>query len=477
MKENQVPNNAADAAAPAGAPIHSEPAAACPRRVRLLVVDDSYLVRQRWGELFQSVASVDVVGSAGDGPQGLALFRALQPDAVVLDLHLPGLNGLDLLGLIKQERPDCMVMVCTAYTGNEFHQQCLERGADFFFDKFQAFEEVAVVLRRMADPDQPGPAGRARPALPPHPDLSLLRLQDEALTAAANAIIIAHRDGTIAWANPAFARLSGYAMAEILHQNPRFLKSGRHDAAFYARMWRTILAGEVWRGEVVNRRKDGTLYTEEMSITPVCDAGGAVRHFIAVKQDVTGRQQAERDLRRLNRALRILSEGNRALVRADDEATLLRDICRIIVETGGYPLAWVGYAENDAARRVRPAAHAGPGDGFLDVLDVTWADQEHGRGPTGTAIRTGRPCVVDDFATFPHFPRLRAEAARRGYAAAVGLPLVARGQTLGALTVYADAPGAFAAEEERLLMELAADLAFGVAGLRERLGSPLKTAP
>ncbi len=124
-----------------------------------------------------------------------------------------------------------------------------------------------------------------------------LRLQSEAMQAAANGIVITDRDGKIEWANDAFTRLTGYAAAEVIGQNPRFLKSGKQDVAFYKKMWDAILAGQVWHGKLVNKRKDGSLYTEEMTITPVTVDRGQVGHFIGIKQDVTGQLQLEEELR------------------------------------------------------------------------------------------------------------------------------------------------------------------------------------
>lgn len=111
-----------------------------------------------------------------------------------------------------------------------------------------------------------------------------LRQQSAALEAAANAIVITDREGIIQWVNPAFTRLTGYAPPEAAGQTPRLLKSGAHDAAFFRAMWETILAGQEWHGEIVNRRKDGSLYTEEETITPVRDGSGAISHFVAIKQ-------------------------------------------------------------------------------------------------------------------------------------------------------------------------------------------------
>src|SRR5207247_1019197 len=96
-----------------------------------------------------------------------------------------------------------------------------------------------------------------------------LRLHSAALESAANAIVITDRIGKMIWANPAFIRSSGYSAEEMLGQNLRILKSGEHDQGFYQNLWRTILAGHVWRGEIVNRNKNGGLYTEDTTITPV----------------------------------------------------------------------------------------------------------------------------------------------------------------------------------------------------------------
>ncbi len=130
-----------------------------------------------------------------------------------------------------------------------------------------------------------------------------LRVQSAALHAAANAIAITNRNGTIEWVNPAFSQLTGYTLEEARGNNPRVLRSGQQDPTYYAQLWQTILSGEVWRGRLINRRKDGQTYTEEMTITPVRDAAGAISHFVAVKEDITERMQAEASLREATREL------------------------------------------------------------------------------------------------------------------------------------------------------------------------------
>jgi PAS domain S-box-containing protein len=182
-----------------------------------------------------------------------------------------------------------------------------------------------------------------------------------------------------------------------------------------------------------------------------------------------------RQLDKTNRALKTLSECNQALVRATDESGLLHDLCRVIVDAGGYRLAWVGFAEQDEAKTVRPVAQAGYEDGYLETLNLTWADVERGRslhgifdGLAGTAIRTGQPVVAHNLLTDPAFAPWREQALKRGYASLVALPLQANGHVIGALSIYAAEPEAFGGEEVALLTEMSLDLAYGLTALRTR---------
>ncbi len=125
-----------------------------------------------------------------------------------------------------------------------------------------------------------------------------VRLQATALEAAANAILITDREGTIVWSNPAARALTGYAAAELWGWNPRMLKSGQNSPELYEELWRTISAGRSWHGVLTNRRKDGTLYSEEETITPVQNERGEISHFVAIKQDITARLRTEEELAR-----------------------------------------------------------------------------------------------------------------------------------------------------------------------------------
>lgn len=158
-------------------------------------------------------------------------------------------------------------------------------------------------------------------------------VQLAAVAAAANAIIITDRDGLILQVNPAFCRLTGYSADEVVGQNPRLLKSERHSEAFYAAMWERILAGEVWRGEITNKRKDGSVYVEEMTVTPVREAGaGEITHFIAIKQDITGRKEAEEKLRLAAKVFENIGEG----IVVTDAAGRIEWVNRAFTAISGY---------------------------------------------------------------------------------------------------------------------------------------------
>lgn len=133
-----------------------------------------------------------------------------------------------------------------------------------------------------------------------------LLLQSSALNSVANGIVITDPDGVLEWVNPAFTALTGYSLEEAIGKNPRELvKSGAHDEDYYKELWATITSGQVWHGELINKRKDGSFYTEEQTITPIRDVYGKITHFIGVKQDITERTKNEMALRENEERLRL----------------------------------------------------------------------------------------------------------------------------------------------------------------------------
>lgn len=203
-----------------------------------------------------------------------------------------------------------------------------------------------------------------------------------------------------------------------------------------------------------------TLYLTKAEATPLL-MERSIRYAIE-------RKQIETELRTSNRTLRAISDSNQLLMRATDEPTLLEEVCQIVVQDCGYPLVWVGYAEQDAARSVRPVAYYGFDSIYIDSMHITWADGPRSRGPTGEAIRTGRPSVVHDIRSDPAFEPWREAAVKRGYASSLALPLLQDNQAFGVMNIYSTEPNSFSPAEIKLLSELSSDLGHGIAMIRGR---------
>jgi PAS domain S-box-containing protein len=215
-----------------------------------------------------------------------------------------------------------------------------------------------------------------------------------------------------------------------------------------------------------NLRKDGHIVILETSGVPLFDARGDLLGYRGVDRDITERKKAEERLQRVNRALKMISECNQAMIRVKDELEYLQKVCQTIVEHGDYHSCWVGFAFQDEAKSVKPVAWAGFEKGYLESLNITWQDTEGGRGPAGTAIRTGKPCIVKNILTDPNYAPWREEAIKWGYASCIVFPLSFSAESFGVLNIYASEPEIFDEEEVGLLTELSADVIFGVVALR-----------
>ncbi len=250
---------------------------------------------------------------------------------------------------------------------------------------------------------------------------SLRKLQ-RAVEYSHSTIVITGLDGTIEFANPAFTRITGYSLEEVLGQNPRLLKSGQTPPEVYQDLWQTLLRGEVWQGELLNRKKDGSLYWEKAVISPVPDASGKTTHYVAVKDDITLRRQAEETLKLNQERLKLLS--NLFQRDFDSEQALIADALEAGVRLTGSQFGYFHFVDDPwlvealepplvAMGSAETAAPAGTGPA---VRLFTWSDAaraacslaESGHFSLSTAgvwadcIRSGHPVIHNDFPSLPN---------------------------------------------------------------------------
>jgi len=290
-----------------------------------------------------------------------------------------------------------------------------------------------------------------------------LRLKDLALNATAHAVVITDKKAHVEWVNQAFCKLTGYSLSEVTgHSLKEFVKSGRQSPSYYEQLWQTILAGKVWQGELINRHKDGTLYPQEMTITPVLNGQGEITHFVSVRQDITERKLAEEKNQRLTQLYAALSQCNEAIVRCTRAEELFPEICRSAVLFGRVKMAWIGLVD-EASHRVVPVASYGEGSEYLEGIQLsTDADDPAGSGPTGTSIRENKPFWCQDFQHDPATMPWHERAMRFGWGASASLPLQRNGVAIGAFTLYAEEVNAFDEDARNLLVEMAMDISFAL---------------
>ena len=293
-----------------------------PKALSILIVEDepgdhalvvTYL-RHRGSRCGAGVPNLVWAKSLGEA---FAAARDTPFDAVLLDLSLPDSAGVKTVSAMTAFLPGTPVVVLTGNDEDEQAMAALGAGAQDYLVKGE-FDQQAL--------------GRAlRYAIARGTQERRLHLFEVALNSAANGIVITDVDGYIEWANEAFSQITGYSLAEVIGNKPsQLVKSGVQDEAFYRKMWQTILSGQTWLGEVVNRRKDGSLYHELLAISPVMGGNRTVKHFVAIKQDISERKHAEQ---RLEMALVGADLGLLDLQLPSGQLHLSAKVCSIL----GYP--------------------------------------------------------------------------------------------------------------------------------------------
>lgn len=265
----------------------------------LLVEDDpadASLVRQALRHSKRPQFEVVGAGSLAEA------FECLEthPDIVLLDLSLPDSLGIETVLACRRVARKLPLIVLTGNDDTDFAIKSLDAGAQDYLVKGSFDTDSLIRAIRYA---------LIRTRLEARNDLLLASLE-----AVGNGLMITDREARIEWVNSAFERISGYTRAELLGRKPsEMLKSGAQDDAHYATLWETILSGQTWHGEMINRRKDGRLHNEEITISPVNDANGQISNFVSVMQDISERKKAEERIRHLAQYDALTDLPNRSL--------------------------------------------------------------------------------------------------------------------------------------------------------------------
>lgn len=386
-----------------------------------------------------------------------------QPSIVLADYRLPSYNGREALSYVRKHHPTIPVVMLSGALGDESAVDLLKEGATDYLLKGNLGRLGSAVRHALSERHSIRMQQVAEDAL----QASELRYRRLFEASKDGILILDAETGKIVDANPFMLELLSNTHGECAGKYLWDIGLSRNKADGEA-MFRELQAtGDVRYDDLPLQTQTG----KQLSVEFVASAyrAGDERVIQCHIRDISERKLAQAIQARQARALLLLSKCNAVLVHANDEQELLDDVCKLAVECGGHMMAWVGLAEHDAHKTVRPVAQSGQEAGYLDSIHVSWADEPIGRGPTGTAIRTGVTAVNQNCQTNPIMAPWREAMIKRGYQSSVALPLTRGATTLGALTIYSAEPYAFGAEEVVLLEELASDLAYGIEVLRMRI--------
>lgn len=392
----------------------------------------------------------------------LEALREFRPSLVLADYRLRSYNGREALIYVHSHYPDIPVVMVSGEMGDEAAVELLRQGATDYLLKGNLARLASSVRHALSDQLSIRLRQKAEKAL----HASELRYRRLFETAKDGILILDGESGQIVDANPFILKLLSYSLEECSGKRLWDIGVSLDKSASKALFKELQENGYVRYEELPLQTKSGKpVYVEFVS--NVYQAGDQ-RVIQCNIRDISERKAMEEVQSRQARALKLLSKCNMVLVHSDDEQELLNEICKLAVEIGGYMMAWVGFAENDEHRSVRPVAESGYEEDYLKSLNISWADSDHGQGPTGTAIRTGVTSVNQNCQHNPKMAPWSAPMTKRVYQSSIALPLTREGLTFGALTIYSAEPNAFVPEEVVLLEELASDLAYGIETLRIR---------
>ncbi len=283
---------------------------------------------------------------------------------------------------------------------------------------------------------------------------------------------IAHTsvEGGFLQVNAKLCDMLGYTRTELLELSTDDLNDPEDRVERLAELLPELLSGGRASFSVEKRylRKDGTAIWVNRMVTVAHRRATGERYLIQVIDDISERKRTEAQLEHMTRARRVMAECNHVLIHAVHESEMLGSMCRILVESGGYKLAWVGLASGDPVRPIHPAAHAGYGADAPMTAPAGWSADGRYQGFMLDVVETGEPHVARDILNDPKYAQRWERALQHGFRSSIALPLKSEGVILGAIAICAQEADAFDAQEIALLTALAGDVAYGINNLRTR---------
>ncbi len=405
----------------------------------ILIVEDEVIVARDIAQQL-TLLGYKPVAQTPRGEEALVLVDQLRPDLVLMDIHLAGeMDGIAAAQVIR-ERFAIPVVFLTAFVG------------DTTLDRAKVTEPFGYIIKPFQDREV---RTVIEMALYKHQAETRLRNSQEELTAILRTAIdgfwIVDAEGRFLEVNDAYCQLIGYSQEELLRMAIRDVEADETPAQIAATMERIQRLGSV-RFERRQRCKDGRLVHVEASVNYLSGSDG---RLVCFYRDITERKSREREIERLNRLYSALCVLNQTIVRVTSLEELFREVCRIVAETAGFKVVWIGLADQKT-HAVTPVARGGDDEGYLDEIEIYADDRPEGCGPVGTCIREGQTIVANDFLNDPRTAPWHTAASAHGLQAATALPIRFHGEVCGALTVYADEPHVFQDKEVALLEEAVA---------------------
>jgi PAS domain S-box-containing protein/putative nucleotidyltransferase with HDIG domain len=425
--------------------------------IRVLVVEDESVVSKDIQESLKGLGYT-VCGTASAGEEAIRKAESLQPDLVLMDIVLKGdIDGVEAAETIRS-RFHVPVIYLTAYSDEHtLNRAKVTEPSGYIlkpFDERELHTTIEVAMYR-------------------HTMQKKLKESERwfatTLKSIGDAVIATNTEGCITFMNPVAELLTGWKHAEALGRDLNEVFSVRDQDGCI--LIKNPVAKVLEEGVVVDLRnnllfgKEGSKLIVDDSAAPIVDDSGNIVGAVLVFRDVTERRKAEDKRAKLNGLLMAVRNMNESLLRVKSEPELFQQICESLATVINFKLVTISLLDKDRYE-TKPVAYAGEAEGFLTLCTFTWDELAEGRGPVGTAITTGAPCVVNDTQNDPSYTSWRSEALKRGFKSTIALPLVNNGEVMGSLDVYSGEKDAFGPEEIEFLMEAAGDITVALKSLR-----------